>query len=195
MMAPSSGAGRTPVQARGRLCCGTPRPANPLPQRRRTGPMGRGSPPALCLSQSLQPSRAMAKACCPTGPGTTAAGPLPTLPARPVGNPGQAVPTHRAPHQEPAPYWIRGTLRLRGRTRSAFRQQRRRTQPATSGRQPQGQRRHPLGAGHRAQDDAGIHLRHLARPRSKSSRRLPSAARFPSTLNCYVLSTPLTRSE
>ena len=41
------------------------------------------------------------------------------------------------------------------------------------------------GAGHRAQDDAGIHLRHLARPRSKSSRRLPSAAHFPSTLNCY----------
>ena len=40
---------------------------------------------------------------------------------------------------------------------------------------------------HRAQDDAGIHLRHLARPRSKSSRRLPSAARFPSTLNCYEL--------
>ena len=43
----------------------------------------------------------------------------------------------------------------------------------------------PLGAGHRKQDDAGIHLRHLARPRSKSSRRLPSTARFPSTLNCY----------
>ena len=38
--------------------------------------------------------------------------------------------------------------------------------------------------GHRAQDDAGIPLRRLARPRSKSSRRLPSAARFPSTLNC-----------
>ena len=38
---------------------------------------------------------------------------------------------------------------------------------------------------YREQDDAGIHLRHLARPRSKSSRRLPSAARFPSTLNCY----------
>ncbi len=52
-----------------------------------------------------------------------------------------------------------------------------------------------LGAGHRAQDDAGIPLRRLARPRTKSARRLPSAARFPSTLNCYVLSTPLTPSE
>ena len=49
-----------------------------------------------------------------------------------------------------------------------------------------GQRRHPLGAGHREQDDAGIHLRHLARPRTKSSRRLPSAAHFPPSLNCYV---------
>ena len=110
-----------------------------------------------------------------------------TMPARPVGCPGQAVPTHRAPPQR--------TLRLRGRTRSAFRQQRRRAQPATSGYQPQGQRRHPLGVGHRAQDGAGIHLRHLARPRSKSSRRLPSAARFPSTLNCYELLTTLPRPE
>ena len=74
-------------------------------------------------------------------------------------------------------------------------QQPRRAQPAPSGHQPQGQRRHPLGAGHRAQDDAGIHLRHLARPRSKSSRRLPSAARFPSTLNCYELLTTLPRPE
>ena len=56
---------------------GHPRPAHPLPQRRRTGPMGRGSPPALCRSQSLQPSRAMAKACCPTGLGAEAAGHLP----------------------------------------------------------------------------------------------------------------------
>ena len=58
---------------------GHPRPAHPLPQRRRTGPMGRGSPPALCRSQSLQPSRAMAKACCPTGLGAEAAGHLPAL--------------------------------------------------------------------------------------------------------------------
>ena len=67
---PNNGAGPT--------CCGTsPRPAHPLPQRRRTGPMGRGSPPALCRSQSLQPSRALAKACCPTGLGAEAAGHLP----------------------------------------------------------------------------------------------------------------------
>ena len=70
----------------------------------------------------------------------------------------------------------------RGRARG---QQPGRAQPAPSGHQPQGQRRHPLRAGHREQDDAGIPLRHLARPRSKSSRRLPSAAHFPSTLNCY----------
>ena len=63
------------------------------------------------------------------------------------------------------------------------------SRPAPSGHQPQGQRRHPVGAGHRAQDDAGIHLRHLARPGSKSSRRLPSVARFPSTLNCYGCAT------
>ncbi len=40
-----------------------------------------------------------------------------------------------------------------------------------------------------------LRLRRLARPRSKSARRLPSTARFPSTLNCYVLSRSLTRSE
>ena len=41
------------------------------------------------------------------------------------------------------------------------------------------------GTRSREQDDAGIHLRHLARPRFKSSRRLPSAAHFPPSLNCY----------
>ena len=102
-----------------------------------------------------------------------------------VGRPGQAVPAHRTFHQESAPYWMRVTLRLRGRTRRASGQQPGRAQPAPSGHQPQGQRRHPLRARHRAQDDAGIDLRHLARPRSKSSRRLPSAAHFPSSLNCY----------
>ena len=39
-----------------------------------------GRPPALCRSQSLQPSRAMAKACCPTGLGAEAAGHLPPFP-------------------------------------------------------------------------------------------------------------------
>ena len=67
------------VAAVGPPAAGHPRPAHPLPQRRRTGPMGRGSPPALG-SQSLQPSRAMAKACCPTGLGAEAAGHLPSIP-------------------------------------------------------------------------------------------------------------------
>ena len=44
---------------------------------------------------------------------------------------------------------------------------------------------HPVGTWYREQDDAGIGLRHLARTRPEPSRRLPSAARFPSTLNCY----------
>ena len=50
------------------------------PKDARTGPVGRGSPPALCRSQSLQPSRALAKACCPTGLGAQAAGHLPPFP-------------------------------------------------------------------------------------------------------------------
>ena len=115
-------------------------------------------------------------------PGTTTAGPLPTLPARPVGNPGQAVPTHRTPHQR--------TLCLCGRTGRASGQQRRRAQPAPPGHQSQDQRRHPLGARHTEQDDAGLSLRHLARPGSKSSRRLPSTAHFPATLNCYPPTSP-----
>ena len=44
---------------------------------------------------------------------------------------------------------------------------------------------HPVGTWYREQDDAGIHLRHLARPRTKSSRRLPPTAHFPSNLNSY----------
>ena len=83
---------------------------------------------------------------------------------------------------------MRGTLLLRGRTGRASGQQRCRAQPAPSGNQPpQGQRRHPLGAGHREQYDAGIHHRHLTRPRSKSYRRLPSDAHFPPSLNCYTI--------
>ena len=39
---------------------------------------------------------------------------------------------------------------------------------------------------YREQDDAGIHLRHLARTRPEPSRRLPSTAHFPPSLNCYV---------
>ena len=87
--------------------------------------------------------------------------------------------------QEPAPYWMRGTLRLRGRTRSAFRQRRRGAQPATSGRQPQDQRRYPLGTGHRQQNDPRFPIRRLAGARSQPTDRLPSTAQIPSTLNCY----------
>ena len=64
-------------------------------------------------------------------------------------------------------------------------QQCRRAQPAPFGGQPQGQRGHPLSAGHRHQDDAGLNLRHLASTSSQPHRCLPSTAHFPSTLNCY----------
>ena len=96
------------------------------------------------------------------------------------------MPAHRAPHQEPAPYWIRGTLRLRGRTGRAVGQQPRRAQAAPCGYQPQDQRGHPVGTWYRAQDDAGIHLRHLARTRPEPPRRLPPTAHFPSNLNSYA---------
>ena len=121
----------------------------------------------------------------PNGAGTATAGHLPALPSRHLGNTGQAVPTHRVPHQEPAPYWIRGTLRLRSRTGGPTGQQRRRTQPTTSGRQPEGQRRHPVGTGQRQQDDPGLLIRHLAGPRTEPPHHLPTTALFPSTLNCY----------
>ena len=55
---------------------------------------GRRRPRDLRPGQSLHSSPGQAAAHRPTGPGTTTAGPRPTLPARPVGNPGQAVPTH-----------------------------------------------------------------------------------------------------
>ena len=139
-MAPSSAAGPT--------CCQTST-SHPLPQRRRTGPMGRGSPPALCRSQSLQPSRAMAKACCPTGLGAEAARPSAAL----------SCLTRRLSRASCA-----GASRLHqgifvfvaepdvpSDNNPAERQQ-----TAPSGYQPQGQRRHPLGAGHREQDDAGM---------------------------------------
>ena len=88
------------------------------------------------------------------------------------------MPAHRAPHQ--------GTLRLRGRTGRAVGQQPRRAQPAPCGYQPQDQRRHPVGTWYREQDDAGIHLRHLARTRPEPPRRLPPTAHFPSNLNSYT---------
>ena len=45
----------------------------------------------------------------------------------------------------------------------------------------------PARARHTEQDDLGLSLRHLERPGSKSSRRLPSTAHFPATLNCYPI--------
>ena len=72
------------------------------------------------------------------------------------------------------------------RTGRARGQQRRRAQPAPCGYQPQDQRGHPVGTWYREQDDAGIHLRHLARTRPEPTRRLPSTAHFPSTLNSYA---------
>ena len=184
---PSSGAGRTPVQARGRLCCGTSTTSEPSTPMLRHWPGGptpstgftTGPKPALIPRPSggAPPNWPWSGSCWPSAnpSGTTRRQPRPSCA-------DASSATSRA-----CPVLDTGTPRLRGRTRSAFReQQRRRTQPVPSGYQPQGQRRHPLGAGHREQDDAGIHLRHLARPRSKSSRRLPSVARFPSTLNCYV---------
>ena len=67
----------------------------------------------------------------------------------------------------------------------ALRQQRRRAEPAASGNQSQDQRRHPLRAGHRQQDDLGIPLWHLAGQRSQSPPGMPPVAHFPSNLNTY----------
>ena len=43
-----------------------------------------------------------------------------------------------------------------------------------------------IGTWYREQDDAGIHLRHLARTRPEPPRRLPPTAHFPSNLNSYI---------
>ena len=58
-------------------------------------------------------------------------------------------------------------------------------EPAASGNQSQDQRRHPLRAGHRQQDDLGIPLWHLAGQRSQSPPGMPPVAHFPSTLNSF----------
>ena len=71
----------------------------------------------------------------------------------------------------------------------ALRQQRRRAEPAASGNQSQDQRRHPLRAGHRQQDDLGIPLWHLAGQRSQSPPGMPPVAHFPSTLNSFPSTT------
>ena len=140
--------------------------------------MGRRRPRDLRPGQSQRPSPDQAATRRPTGPGTAAAGHLPALLGRLISGSGQAMPTHRAPYQR--------ALRLRGRTGDATGQQRRRTQPAPPGRQSQDQRRHPVGTGQQQQDDPGFPLRHLARPRTESPRRLPTTAHFPATLNSYL---------
>ena len=62
------------------------------------------------------------------------------------------------------------------------------TEPAASGNQSQDQRRHPLRAGHRQQDDLGIPLWHPGGPQSPPG--MPPVARFPSNLNTYIPGVP-----
>ena len=168
---------------------GHPRPGGALPQGHRAGPVGRGSPSALCRSQVYVEARSFTHPQARRRRTAQLAWERQLLVicqpflADPLGSAGPAVPAHRAPHQEPAPYWIRGTLRLRDRTGRASGQQPRRAQPTSSGYQPQGQRGHPVGTWYREQDDAGIGLRHLARTRREPPRRLPPTAHFPSNLN------------
>ena len=92
--------------------------------------------------------------------------------------PGQVMPARGEAHQ--------GALRLRGPPGGAAGQQRCRAQPAPAGDQPQDQRGHALRAGHRHQDGAGVNLRYLAGTRSKPPHLLPTTARLPSNLNCYL---------
>ena len=94
--------------------------------------------------QSLEPPRTAATTRRSFGPGTLPVGPVPPLPGRSSVSPGQAVPTRGETHQEPAPYWIRATLRLRGPTGGAAGPRCDRTQPAAAGDQPG----HPIPAGH-----------------------------------------------
>ena len=103
------------------------------------GPVGGRRPRCVRKSQSFHPPVGTAAPPGPTGPGTTSADLVPSLPGRPVSGAGQAVPPGGAAHQR--------TLRLRGRNGSPTGQQRRRAQLASSGGQPQGQRRNPLTAG------------------------------------------------
>ncbi len=151
----------------------------PLPPRPGTGPVGGGSPPNLPCRRDLRPSPDPATPAGPTTAGTEDNGPLPPLPQGPGGGPGQAVPAHGEAHQ--------GAVCLRGRAQRAAGEQRRGTEPAASGGQPQNQRRHPLGTGHHRQDDPGLSLRNLGRPGTGPPIGLPPVARFPSTLNCYFL--------
>ena len=178
-MAPSSAAGPT--------CCGTSTTSAPATPKTPHWPDG----PRQSTSSMSQPKPATitshGKGVLPNWPGSGSRWPSAALSCLTrrlsrTNCAGASSVSSRA-----CPVLDTGTLRLRGRTGRASGQQPGRAQPAPSGYQPQGQRRHPVGTWYREQDDAGIPLRHLARPGSKSSRRLPSTARFPSTLNCYGL--------
>ena len=135
-------------------------------------------PPTLYPGQSLHPSPGQATARRPIGSGTTTARHRSAFPQRPVCPTLPTVPTHQAPYQ--------GTLHLGGRTGRAAGQQRRNTEFAPPGHQPQGQRRHPVATGQQQQDDPGLLVRYLARPQYEPHRRLPPTPIFPSTLNCYL---------
>ena len=139
----------TPSNAAGRICCGTSTTSAPSTPVMRHWPGGptpstgftTGPKPALIPRPSggAPPNWPWNDNCWPSAnpSGTTRRQPRPSCA-------DASSATSRA-----CPVLDTGTLRLRGQTRSAFReQQRRRAQPATSGHQPQDQRRSPVGTGH-----------------------------------------------
>ena len=146
-------------------------PEDPLPQRPAIGPVGGGSPSHLLSGQELRPSPGTATAAGPAAIGAETADPVPSLRPRPGSRPRQPVPAYREAHQ--------GTVVFVAAPGVPSDKQRCGAQPATLGGQPQNQRRHPLGAGHRHQDDPGFPLRDLAGPGPRSSRGMPQAADFP----------------
>ena len=154
---------------------GHPRPGGALPQGHLAGPVGRGSPSALCRGQVFHPSS-----------GTDGA---------PLNWPGSGSCWPSA-----SPSWL--TRRLsRASCAGASSATSRNSSSSWPNRTCQRTTTPPSAAcviwssaarlaaaparsrAPRARD-AGIHLRRLARPRFKSSRRLPSAAHFPPSLNC-----------
>ena len=64
----------------GTSAAGHPRPPRPLPRRSPVGPVGGGHPPTLPTGQNLHPPGREAAVRRPTGPGTTPAGAVPSLP-------------------------------------------------------------------------------------------------------------------
>ena len=104
-----------------------------------TGWAGGPTPSTRCTKKPKPaPTRRNGSAAGPNWPWNNVCWPS-AVPTGNVSSPGQAVPPGGAAHQR--------TLRLRGRNGSPTGQQRRRAQLASSGGQPQGQRRNPLTAG------------------------------------------------